>query len=86
MNGNQLPTSSAPGKSALIWVIVGVVAIAALLAAYYYYSPGYQTSSTTGRAEEGQDQDLSNLASEVEAIDVGSPDAELDNIEKELGQ
>lgn len=88
MNGNQLPTSSAPGKSVLIWVIIGIAAIAALLVVwYYYYAPDYQMPSTTGQAEQAEEeQDLSNLASEIEAVDLGNPDAELENIEKELGQ
>ena len=86
MNGNQLPTSSAPGKGALIRVIVGIIIIVALLVGwYYYYNAGMTEPTTTGEAER-EEQDLSNLASGIEAIDVGNPGTELENIEKELGQ
>lgn len=69
-----------------VWVVVLVVLALAALAYYYYGSSVPAPAETTGEVQEADTTQDAALAAELEALDVGSLDAELQDIDKELAQ
>lgn len=70
-----------------VWVVVVLVVALAAVAYYYYGNYAPAPSETIGGIQESTDaaQDAA-LAAEIEALDVGNLDAELQDIDKELAQ
>lgn len=65
-------------KKTLIWVIIGIVVLVLALG-YYFYGSDYRSP---GQVEETGD--LSDMASEVEAVNLDDLGSELGDIEAEL--
>lgn len=67
-----------------LWAALVVIAVLALGVAYYYYYYGYTPApaDTTGESVPAEDE----LASELNALELGDLESELGDIDKELAQ
>lgn len=73
-------------KNTWVWVVVLVVLALAAVAYYYYGDNAPAPTETTGELQDTDAAQNAALAAELEALDVGNLDAELQEIDKELAQ
>ena len=63
-------------KNLWLWVAIGIIVIAAIVGWYYYYMPADGVTK--------EERELTELASELEGLNLDDLDSELEEISKEL--
>lgn len=68
-------------KNSLIWAVIGVIVIIAAALGYYFYADEYNTYREQRVEETG---DVSDMAAEIEGVNLEGLDSELADIDAEL--